>query len=437
MSVIKGRISKTTALTVNDDSSKGFYVGFKWTNSVTTTVYEAISVAIGGAVWKQIPITNNEVVVNQLTQFGTPSGGKYTLSANTRYIISDSINIGTNYLQLAENTSLSGISPFISAIIYTGTGGAIRGTDTNGYMENIAISAATATAEAIVLSNVAKNKSFVVANCVFNACDKIGSVTGFFDFALNFSQFTSNINGFTFIGVLHLFIQQCLFHDSNSGTYISAPSGTFEDIIIENNHMDIPIGRTGINIAASTVIITEVATIVSNILNGAGTIYTGFSVSNLRYNVKANVGIPNFISQASMVWSNVAGTMTLSAADGWKKITGNTSISSNLKRFTHTSPNNLTYIGLTPITVKINISCAVYYTSGGAFISSIGLSKGGVMIPSSDNGFTIYSADEPCSTSIITSLVTGDTIQGIIKKFVGASTNIVVSFLNIQINELT
>lgn len=41
----------TTAPTAADDATRGYSPGFTWTDSVTSTVYYCISVAIGAAVW--------------------------------------------------------------------------------------------------------------------------------------------------------------------------------------------------------------------------------------------------------------------------------------------------------------------------------------------------------------------------------------------------
>ena len=126
--------------------------------------------------------------------------------------------------------------------------------------------------------------------------------------------------------------------------------------------------------------------------------------------------------------------MSLNSASGYVKITGNTSVGANLKRFTHTSPNRLTYIGKETIEVNISVALAAYYASGSAFIASIAVFKNGTLISGSENGFTIYSADEPNATNAITSLSTNDYIEVYIKKFVGGSSNIAISFLNLQIN---
>jgi hypothetical protein len=51
MSVIKGVVVKTSAPTVNDDGTKGYYVGFSWVDSSTDTIYTCADNTTATAVW--------------------------------------------------------------------------------------------------------------------------------------------------------------------------------------------------------------------------------------------------------------------------------------------------------------------------------------------------------------------------------------------------
>ena len=379
----------------------------------------------------------NVVQVNSLSDLPIPSGGKYVLAANTMYAINVSLNIATDYLECSNNTIITGTSSFISQIIYTGTGGAIRGTDVTVSFNRITFIANNAAGKVFDFSNAAKTKYFVLKDSVIASSTEAGLVSGYFVTAIDYINHIGNADGWQFEGNTHLILTDLLFDQTNAGKYIDCPTGTFEDIVISRCHFDVNVTVTGIDINAAAIVLSNGANILDNVLEGAGTLYTGFSVSDLKFNVKSNRGIPNFVSTGSMYWENQTGTMTLAASDGWKKITGNTSIASGLKRFSHTSPNRLTYIGKESKSIKVNVSLTAYYATGGAFISSIGIAKNGVIQMGSASGFTIYGADEPCSTNLQLDLVENDYIEVFIKKFIGASTNIVISFLNVQINELS
>ena len=104
MSVIKGRITKTTAPTVNDDNTKGFSVGFKWTNTTTNIVYQAISVGTGVAVWEKM---NQEI---GLTVSGTNTYTATVVPALTAYVTNQTFPLlFTNANTGASTLNLNGL----------------------------------------------------------------------------------------------------------------------------------------------------------------------------------------------------------------------------------------------------------------------------------------------------------------------------------------
>lgn len=62
------------------------------------------------------------VWVNDVSDLPVPSGGIITLVANTTYMITDQIALGTDRIQLANNCALIGTNPKYSQLTYTGTG---------------------------------------------------------------------------------------------------------------------------------------------------------------------------------------------------------------------------------------------------------------------------------------------------------------------------
>ena len=49
----------TSNPTVNDDSSAGFYVGYKWVNTTTDAMYVCTDATSGSSVWKSLPVSNS------------------------------------------------------------------------------------------------------------------------------------------------------------------------------------------------------------------------------------------------------------------------------------------------------------------------------------------------------------------------------------------
>jgi hypothetical protein len=104
MSVIKGVISKASAPLVTDDNTKGFYIGFKWTDTSTNIVYEAISVGTGVAVWEK---TNQEI---GLTASGTNTYTATVVPTLTAYVTNQTFPIlFTNANTGASTLNLNGL----------------------------------------------------------------------------------------------------------------------------------------------------------------------------------------------------------------------------------------------------------------------------------------------------------------------------------------
>lgn len=380
--------------------------------------------------------STSTVVVNSLSDLPTPSGGTITLAANTKYIWAASVTIGTDYLTLSDGTSIQGTSGFVAQVIYTGTGGALRCTDANVSIQNLTIVPAAPGGKCWDLRNVGKNKTCYINQCIISSQDTLGVIDGFNIQFVDTCNFVNTSNGIEFKAGNYLYAVNIGFDSTNTGTFINIPSGAYIGGQIINCTMNIASGSTGINLNSATTF-SAVCLIQGNLFTGAGTIITGHNTTTY-YDVeyKGNSGLANTVASASLSWVSNTGTYT-QTGNSYVKITGGTSVVSGISRFTHTSPNRLTYNGKKPINVKINVALAIDYQSGSAYISKIGIFKNGVLIANSENGFTVYSADEPCATNIQTTLSQGDYIEIYSYKFGTGSQTVKASFLNVQINEVS
>lgn len=90
MSVIKGVIVKATSPTILDDVTKGFYIGFRWVDTVSLRVFTCTSNTLNNAKWvtgigifsqtAQSAIITNTVTESTIVGTGT---GSLTFPANT------------------------------------------------------------------------------------------------------------------------------------------------------------------------------------------------------------------------------------------------------------------------------------------------------------------------------------------------------------------
>lgn len=377
---------------------------------------------------------NNFVVVKQKSDLPTPAAGVITLAASTVYLINGSINLGTDRLVLSGDARILGNSAFTDNIIYTGSSAMITCTDFNISISNLALIANTASSQILNASNAAQTKSCVVQDCLFTTSQKAGTISGFNNVLLNVISYQTVLDGWDINNTTHLFILNQNYEETCTGTYIDISTGTFEVIVVRNNIFHVDTSNTALDIDAGTITVNS-CSIIANTFLGTGTYIDNFTVNNSDFVVKANSGLASFTAKASMTLSSITANLNVTAST-WTKINGTTTLDVG-ERFSMPVNNRLMYDGAEPIDVSVNVALAGYYTAGGARIAEISIFKNGVLVGGSQNGFTIYNADEPCSTNAQVSMVTGDYIEVYFQKFGGPATDdFEFSFLNVQINEL-
>ena len=389
---------------------------------------------IANLIVPQFPF-DNYVVVREKSDLPTPSAGVITLAAGTFYAINGIIGLGTDRIEFAGDCKIQGLSAFSDQLIYTGSGDMFTMTDINFSLSNVTVISSTVGSKVFEATNNAKDKSFVIQDAVFAACNEVGKVTGFDNVLLNVVNYLLNTDGWEFDGVLHLFFINQNFDENNTGTYVDIKAGTFELAQFSNNVFHANVGVTGLSITPATITVDDNFSILGNLFFGTGTPHTGFTTDNSDFVVRSNSGIEDFRAGASMTMAgNVTSTNNV-AGSTWTKIAGTTTLS-NEHRFSMPSDNRLQYDGLEPISVLITFALAAYYTSGSARIAEIAIYKNGVLASGSINGFTIYGADEPCSSGLETEMANGDYIEVWFQKFGGAAgDDYVFSYLNVQIKE--
>jgi len=106
MSVIKGLVLKTSNPTVNDDSSKGFYVGFEWVNGSTT--FKCYDSTVGSAVWF-IQINSNSTKY-EFTEGKLSRTGQTTIPLINQQLLTLEKYIGGNFTPTKTDNYVIGIS---------------------------------------------------------------------------------------------------------------------------------------------------------------------------------------------------------------------------------------------------------------------------------------------------------------------------------------
>jgi len=384
-------------------------------------------------------------VVRNARQFPDAVAGVITLLDDYEYTIDGLVDIGTDRIVVGSKTQISGSDPLHDILKYTGTGKMITSSDNDFILKQICIDASAG--DVFDVTDTTGTKEYIIQDVNFQNISSLGEIDGGYRASFTdckFSKWNDGLeigatNQLVHFFIHHSFIVHSRYSGTGATTFISFQNNVDNPVFkFTTNHLHSKnTADVAINVAGTYT--TEFPSLVANDFDDyTGSPISGFDVDDPEWLVKANLGLANFVAGGSMSWAENTGTFTLGSADGWKKITGGTSVGANLKRFTHTSPNRLTYVGDSEITVKINVACAVDYTSGGAFVSAIGITLNGAD-PNDDtaNGFTVYSAEEPCSTNAQFTLNKNDYIEVWQIKYAGGSTNIKASFLNVQVNELS
>ncbi len=220
---------------VTDDYTLQYTVGSLWYNTVTQKVFQCLSSAGGAAVWKQITnetassgasYLNNVVLVNSVSDLPAASGGTITLAANTVYEFNTGVfNIGANYLTISDGTVIEGQSSFNTSIVYTGAGGALRGTDVNFAARQIAF--ASPAGRVLDFTNVAQTKNISLQNCAVSSQTSASVITGYNIIFMAQTRFIACVGGINLINNLGIAFEFVVFNNTNSGTYITlTPTAT-------------------------------------------------------------------------------------------------------------------------------------------------------------------------------------------------------------------
>ncbi len=378
---------------------------------------------------------SNYTLVKTKSDLPSPVAGVITLAAGHLYEINGSINLGTDKLVLSGDCKIVGGTAFSDNIIYTGTSDMITCVDFNLSVSNMTLVTTGAGSQIFNCNNAGKTKNFVIQDCLITNSVKAGTVSGFNNVVLNIVSYQVVADGWNIDNTTHLFLINQNFEDNCGGTYIDVSSGTFEVMMLRNNILHVDTGNTGLDINSLGITVNGNVSIIGNSFLGAGTLTTGFTVNDSDFVVKSNSGLSDFLASSSMTLSSTTANLNV-AASTWTKINGTTSLDLG-NRFSMPSNNRLQYDGVEDIAIKINVALAAYYTSGGSRVAEIGIYKNGALVAGSQNGFTIYSADEPNSTNGQITMTTNDYVEIWFQKFGGSASNdYIFSSLNVQITEV-
>lgn len=192
------------------------------------------------------------VIVKTLADLPPLSGGKYTLLSGFSYWIDATLlNLGTDYIELPTGGAcqIRSASAQLTTILYSGTGGAIRGVDCQMTMLNITISAP----KIFDLTNNAKTKNIVVQSCQFANQTSQSTIVDHAVVLFQLANWGGNAGCYNIDGANEIFIINNYFASTNTGTLVTLTPTTSTDIVISQNHFESNIGDTALNITTTDI----------------------------------------------------------------------------------------------------------------------------------------------------------------------------------------
>ncbi len=316
-----------------------------------------IADGLGSGAWgKNAPL--NEVIINSISDFPTPSGGVITLAPGTSYVLGASISTSDAFV-VGNGSSITSNNPFSPTLTYTGTGSMFTGVDVNFNFHDIRLNCSNA--QIFNFSETGPGGlGFILINTVLvEICAKAGTFNNVGVLETSSTVILNCTDGITFQGSSTLAITlRNLSLESTSTSYIGLDFGTSVQEMVEITGF-VPVGGAGSigisGLATSGNIKSNFISVVSNgNFNGVTTPLSGIDSNDVRWRFRDNSEITNTKTAAfSSMISNTTVT-TIASAGVPVKIAG-TFTEQLAAAFTTDSSGRITYIGEQDLTISIDI----------------------------------------------------------------------------------
>jgi hypothetical protein len=344
------------------------------------------------------------IQVRALADLPTPVESKITLEASKVYIFDGLINIGTNQIVCAENSSLIGFAPATNGIIYTGTGFAIECNDETLYMRYMAVVCVSG-GSGLEFKNTTQDEFLNVNGCAFIGCDCGVCVDGVAVAAFGSVLFrdckTGITKGNTNSG-RKILVDTCFFDSTpnhNDGIAIKIEdTATLKDLDLLSCKFQSNTTGTFIKVDDPGTV-TNTGTLFNNRFDSAtATFIDGVNFSTENWDLLNNDGIENSRINGQYFFTGNTTATTITTQNVWVKLTTATT-ASLLSGFSHTSPNTLTYLRRRDRVILIVLSGAVSSTAGNTGVE-IGIFVDGELAASTPLDVRFANELEPFSASL-------------------------------------
>lgn len=278
----------------------------------------------------------NQVIITDVSDFPTPSGGVITLADATIYRIAGNIDIGSNRLVMGQNTTVRGGSPAIDIITSTTTGALITSSN-NFRLFELGFSAANGS---IFDLNGSGSEICLCFGVRFFGGGAIGTVENYDLFEITTGLFVGYSSGLQMTGAsgVTFLLLDVTFFDTQGATSIDFGTASFDIIKIANCDFTTVAGGTALDVAPNGGNLNTGATgIITGTGFNGGTATVGYDPNDLAWAVDlSNVGIlqsDRLIPTGWAVYNDDSGlTQVFGGTPERLTINGGTSITSFLPK---------------------------------------------------------------------------------------------------------
>jgi hypothetical protein len=256
-------------------------------NPNTQTLQDLIDILISSFFFE---LSGVYKVINSVSDLPALVGGEYPLLDDACYMITTLLNLA-NPIKMGNNTILKGCNNLTDGIQFSGTGGAIIGTDANFTLSELEVICTDPLGVCIVYNETGKNESLTVKDCIFGA-GKVAEITGGFIVAFTGNYISSaSTDGIEFMGGSYTQVEVAnnICDSVNSSFQLRFTGGNYDSIGVFNNEFEVFAGNTGIIVDPAVTITNNGGGIISsNNFAGAGTPIIGIEDDTVDWTLEVN-----------------------------------------------------------------------------------------------------------------------------------------------------
>jgi len=409
---------------------------------------------LGKNVNNLVEIGNKKVINRESDLPDVNQSGEHALKDNTLYRIEGFVTV-TNPIRLGNSTPIVGGHGSLDGIIHTGQQDAIRGTNSGLFLKDMYLHAPGGTifnisgdiSTEILCESISISDAAGLGNIA-----SLGTIDGFRVPSFKGCNFENFADGLTFTGTTDkIFFSECPFREVSASNVriIELDSNLDVDIIdLTDNYVK------GVQNDTEVIYIDPGATI-SDQLQYRGTVHDGsVNTDNILTGDGDKNAEPYWVTDSyplsnSQIYGGYdidsSGTITINSQasddtdEAAYEVIDLTTTSTGLARFTHQSPNQITYTGSRSRALEINVGVSA--ETGNTEVLAVAVFQNNGIMPGSPRKFTVQSlqfsggtaiAGTGTATVVIEQVDPGDTFSAAIANL-GSTTDIEISEMEMDI----